>query len=85
MISYTLEVCTVLAENILWYYKESDHVITILNHNLMTKKHLLCILLIVQILVFLYKDKGAYSSFVVPIVHFPFVSYLNILKVFHFI
>ena len=38
---------------ILVQYEQSDYMITILNHSLMTKKHLHCIILIVQILGFM--------------------------------
>ena len=53
-------------------YKQSDHVITILNHSWMTKKYLPSIILIVQILTSLYiKTKGLtlYLLFLLFLLH----------------
>ena len=65
-------------------YEQSDHVITILKHSLMTKKHWLCILLIVQIIVFMWRQRGLLFF---CCVYCPFsicFSHLNLLKVLNF-
>ena len=58
-------------------YKQRDQVITIPNVSLKTKKYLLCIFLIVQILVFMWRQR-VYSRFVMSIVPSPFVSVILI-------
>ena len=55
--------------------------ITIPNLSFKTKKYLLCIFLIVQILVFMWRQR-AYFTFVMSIVHSPFVSLILIYSQF---
>ena len=59
-----------------------DHVITILNHSLMTKKHLLCSILIVQILFYMWIQRGLLFICCVYCSISICVSHLNLLKLF---
>ena len=64
-------------------YQKSDHVISTLNHSLMTKKHLLCIMSAVQILIFMWTQRGLlfifcdYCSFSICVCPLTLFTVLN--------